>query len=84
MLRAGETATVTIGGSAARSLVGPLRRVPRADVWTENSVALILKVSNARRSAGPNLDDFPQPRNFRPPRKNIRERARPTGIPKTV
>jgi len=84
-LRAGETATVTLGGSG-RAVIG--RAVAPeslgADVWTENSVALILKVPTPGAPQAPNSTTSPQPRNFRPPTKNIRERAWPTGIPKTV
>ena len=64
-LRAGETATVTIGGSG-RAVSG--RAVAPeslgADVWTENSVALILKVPTPGAPQAPNLDDFPTTREF--------------------
>ena len=64
-LRAGETATVTIGGSG-RAVIG--RAVAPeslgADVWTENSVALILKVPTSGAPQAPNLDDFPTTQEF--------------------
>jgi len=56
---------VTIGGSG-RAVIG--RAVAPeslgADVWTENSVALILKVPTPGAPQTPNLDDFPTTQEF--------------------
>jgi hypothetical protein len=64
-LRAGETATVTIGG-LGRAVIG--RAVAPeslgADVWTENSIALILKIPTPGAPEAPNLDDFPTTQEF--------------------
>jgi RNA polymerase sigma factor (sigma-70 family) len=64
-VRAGETATTTLGGSG-RAVIG--RAVAPesigADVWVENSIALILKIPAPDAPRAPRLEEFPSSKEF--------------------
>jgi hypothetical protein len=76
LVRAGETATVTLGGEG-RAVVG--RAVAPeaigAELWTENSIALILKVPTPDAPTPPKADSFPTSKEFQTANQAYLERS---------